>query len=113
MLEGCNESEMNVISPTTHTHIDILAVRLYDPTSRQWSIYGSSLKTGTFDPPEIGQFKDRRGEFYAQDTFQGRAVYIRFVWQSIDAGHTHFEQAFSIDGGKAWETNWIYDGIRA
>jgi hypothetical protein len=112
MLEGWNESEMKVDSPTTHTHIEILAVRLYNPTSQQWSIYGSSIKTGMFDPPQIGQFNNKRGEFYAQDTIQGRAVYIRFVWQDVSPASTHFEQAFSADGGKTWETNWIYDGTR-
>jgi hypothetical protein len=112
MLEGWNESEMKVDSPTTHTHIEILAVRLYNPASQQWSIYGSSIKTGIFDPPQIGQFNHKRGEFYAQDTIQGRTVYIRYVWQDLSPASTHFEQAFSADGGKTWETNWIYDGTR-
>ena len=112
MLEGWNESEMKVDSPTTHTHIEILAVRLYNPASQQWSIYGSSIKTGIFDPPQIGQFNNKRGEFYAQHTIQGRAVYIRYVWQDLSPSSTHFEQAFSADGGKTWETNWIYDGTR-
>jgi hypothetical protein len=87
-------------------------VRLYNPASQQWSIYGSSIKTGIFDPPQIGQFNNKRGEFYAQDIFQGRAVYIRYVWQDLSPSSTHFEQAFSADGGKTWETNWIYDGTR-
>jgi len=112
MLEGWNESEMKVDSPTTHTHIEILAVRLYNPASQQWSIYGSSIKTGVFDPPQVGQFNNKHGEFYAQDTFQGRAVYIRYVWHDVSPASTHFEQAFSADGGKTWETNWIYDGTR-
>jgi len=112
MLEGWNESEMRVDSPTTHRHIELLAVRLYNPTSHQWAIYGSSIKTGVFDPPMIGQFKDGRGELYSQDTWEGRAVYVRFIWQSIDPDRTHLEQAYSDDGGKTWETNWIYDGRR-
>jgi hypothetical protein len=112
MLEGWNESEMTVDSPTTHQHIEILAVRLYNPTSHQWSIYGSSIKTGIFDPPQVGQFDGKHGEFYAQDTIQGRAIYIRYVWQNLTPRTTHFEQAFSADGGKTWETNWIYDGTR-
>jgi len=112
MLEGWNESEMRVDSPTTHRHIELLAVRLYNPTTHQWAIYGSSIKTGVFDPPMIGQFKDGRGELYSQDTWEGRAVYVRFIWQSVDPDRTHFEQAFSDDGGKTWETNWIYDGQR-
>lgn len=51
MLEGWNESEMRVENALTHKRIELLAVRLYNPNSRQWSIYGSSLKTGVFDPP--------------------------------------------------------------
>src|SRR3974390_238470 len=54
-------SEMNVESATSHTHIQIIAVRLYNPTSRQWSIYGASAKTGVFDPPQIGQFDGKHG----------------------------------------------------
>lgn len=112
MLEGWNESEMQVDSPTSHNHIEILAVRLYNPSTHQWAIYGSSIKTGVFDPPMIGQFSRGRGELYSQDTWQGRAIYVRFIWQSIDANRTRLEQAFSEDGGKTWETNWIYDGQR-
>lgn len=112
LLEGWNEAEMRVDSPTTHRRIELLAVRTYNPNSHQWSIYGSNLKNGIFDPAQIGQFANGHGEFYAQDMFEGRSIYIRFVWQPLDANHTHFEQAFSADGGKTWETNWIYDGER-
>jgi hypothetical protein len=39
------------------------------------------------------------------------AVYIeRFGAQRAD--RTKLEQAFSEDGGKTWETNWIYEGQR-
>lgn len=112
LLEGWNEAEMRVDSATSHRRIEILAVRTYNPNSHQWSIYGSNLKTGVFDPPQIGQFANGHGEFYAQDMFEGRSIYIRFMWQPIDANRTHFEQAFSADGGKTWEVNWIYDGVR-
>jgi len=107
-----NLSEMNVDGATSHTHIQIIAVRLYNPSSKQWSIYGASAKIGVFDPPQVGQFDGNRGEFYASDTFQGRAIYIRYAWQNVSPASTHFEQAFSSDGGKTWEVNWIYDGNR-
>ena len=107
-----NLSEMNVDSPTSHTHIQIIAVRLYNPKSRQWSIYGASSETGVFDPPQIGQFDGDHGEFYASDLYQGRAILIRYFWQKVSPTATHFEQAFSADGGKTWEVNWIYDGTR-
>jgi hypothetical protein len=112
MLEGWNESEMQVDSPKSAKHIELLAVRLYNPSTHQWAIYGSSIKTGIFDPPMIGQFQDGRGELYSQDTWEGRPISVRYIWKSVDATHTHFEQAFSDDDGKTWETNWIYDGER-
>jgi hypothetical protein len=59
--------------------------------------------------PTIGEFKDGRGEFYDQETFNGRAILVRFVISNISANACHFEQAFSADGGKTWEVNWIAD----
>ena len=112
VLEGWNESEMRVDSPTTHRRIEILAVRCYNPASRQWSIYGSSVKTGVFDPPVVGQFTNGHGEFYGADNWEGRAVIVRYMWQAVSHDKTHFEQAFSQDGGKTWEVNWICDLTR-
>ena len=63
--------------------------------------------------PQIGQFTRKgRGEFYAQDIYQGRAVLIRFVWTVVNPNLSHFEQSFSNDGGKTWEVNWITDDTR-
>ena len=31
---------------------------------------------------------------------------------AISATSCHFEQAFSADGGKTWEVNWIADDTR-
>ena len=75
-------------------------------------LVASSLKTGVFDPPQIGQFDHGRGEFYAQDSWQGRAIYIRLTWRVISATSTWLEQAFSVDGGRTWQPNWIYEGTR-
>jgi hypothetical protein len=111
-LEGWNESEMQVDSQKSGKHIELLAVRTYNPSTHQWSIYGTSLKTGVFDPPMIGQFEKGCGEFYSQDTWEGRPIFVRFLWQRVDANHTRLEQAYSDDGGKTWETNWIYEGER-
>jgi len=58
-------------------------------------------------PPTIGEFKNGRGEFYSQETLNGRAILVRFVISDITPESCHFEQAFSDDGGKTWEVNWI------
>jgi hypothetical protein len=105
--------EFNVDSPKTHTKIQGLALRLYNPASHQWSIYWANAAKGSVDvPPMVGQFTGDRGEFYDQEYFEGRAIYVRFVWTGITTNSPHFEQSFSIDGGKTWETNWITDQVK-
>jgi hypothetical protein len=39
-------------------------------------------------------------------------ISTRFVITPVDKDHAHFEQAFSADGGKTWEINWIADDTR-
>jgi hypothetical protein len=102
--------EFSVHNDATDTHVDGLTLRLYNPASRQWNIYWANAKRGTLDtPPMVGQFKDGRGEFYDQELFEGRAIFVRYVWSDITATSGHFEQSFSADGGKTWEANWVSD----
>ena len=88
-------------------HIEGLTLRLYNPQSHQWRLYWANSKVGVLDPPQIGEFKNGLGEFYAQDTINGKTILIRFQWTRLDSASPHFEQAFSDDGGKTWEVNWI------
>jgi hypothetical protein len=93
-------------------HIEGLTLRLYNPQTHQWSLYWANAKDGIIVAPQVGQFKDGRGEFYGQDTVNGKLIYIRFIWSSTDSNTPHFEQSFSDDGGKTWEVNWITDQTR-
>jgi hypothetical protein len=93
-------------------HIEGLTLRLYNPQSRQWSIYWANGKDATLGQPMIGEFKNGRGEFYDQEPWKGRAVYVRFIWSNTATNSPHFEQSFSDDGGKTWEVNWITDQTR-
>jgi hypothetical protein len=93
-------------------HIEGLTLRLYDPQSHQWSLYWANSKGGPMDPPQVGEFKNGRGEFYAMDTLNGKSIFVRFVWSNTNTGTPHFEQSFSEDGGKTWEVNWITDQTR-
>jgi hypothetical protein len=94
------------------THLEGLVLRLYNPQSRQWSLYWATSKAGKMDPPQIGEFKNGRGEFYAQDMVNGKTILIQFVWTNLTTNSPHFEQSFSEDGGKTWEVNWITDQTR-
>jgi hypothetical protein len=93
-------------------HIEGLTLRLYNPQTHQWSLNWANAKDGTIVAPQVGQFKDGRGEFYGQDTLNGKPIYIRFIWSNTDSNLPHFEQSFSNDGGKTWEVNWITDQTR-
>jgi hypothetical protein len=88
-------------------HIAALSLRLYNAQSRQWSLSFANSKSGALSQPTIGEFKDGRGEFFDQESFNGRAILVRFVISDISPNSCHFEQAFSEDGGKTWEVNWI------
>ncbi len=89
-----------------------LNLRLYNPVSHQWSLNFARGDIGVLTQPTIGEFKNGRGEFYDQETFNGRAIFVRFVITRIDPDQYRFEQAFSDDGGKRWEVNWIATDTR-
>lgn len=89
-----------------------LNLRLYNPQTRQWSLHFASSRDGTLAVPTVGEFKDGRGEFYAQERLDGRAILVRFVISDVTPDSVRFEQAFSEDGGKTWEVNWIAEDTR-
>jgi hypothetical protein len=92
--------------------IEALALRLYNPAARQWSLNFSNSAGGTLGVPTVGSFENGRGEFYDQETLGDRAILVRFVITQTSAGSANFEQAFSADGGKTWEVNWIATDTR-
>jgi hypothetical protein len=93
-------------------HIEGLTLRTYNPQTGQWSLAWANSKDGIVVPPQIGEFKNGRGEFDAQDTFNGKMIFVRYVWTGMTTNSPHFEQSFSNDGGKTWEVNWITDQTR-
>ncbi|HEU0176861.1 MAG TPA: hypothetical protein VFV58_21545 [Blastocatellia bacterium] len=93
-------------------HFEGLSLRLYNPQSRQWSLNFASSQSGALSQPTIGDFKNGRGEFFSQETYNGRAIFVRFVISDITPNSCRFEQAFSDDGGKTWEANWIATDTR-
>jgi hypothetical protein len=102
--------ELEVDGPSGH--IEGLSLRLYDPKFHQWSLNFANSKTGTIGVPTIGEFRNGRGEFYDMEPIKGKTVLVRNVWSDMTANSCHFEQAFSEDGGKTWEVNWVADDTR-
>jgi hypothetical protein len=105
---NANFEEFDVSTADKKLRIKAQTLRLYNPASRQWSIYLIDLDNGTLDsPPVVGQFTGNRGEFFHQESSKGRIVLVRYVWLNLSPNSARMEQSYSPDGGKTWEVNWI------
>jgi hypothetical protein len=103
-----NFEEFDVTSTDKKLRIKAQTLRLYNPTTRQWSIYLLDVNAGTIDQPHVvGSFTGNRGELYGEDQYKGRSILVRYVWLNISPKAARMEQSFSLDGGKTWEVNWI------
>jgi hypothetical protein len=106
VLNGrANIVELAVAGPAGR--IEGAALRLYEPANRRWTLNFFNVADGQLTPPMIGEFHNGRGLFYGDDTLGGRPIKVRFEIVRITADSYRFEQAFSADGGKTWELNWI------
>jgi hypothetical protein len=92
-----------------------VALRSYDPKTSQWSIWWLSGRTphDKLDPPVQGRFENGVGTFYGDTTVNGKPMHVRFIWSQIDSTSARWEQAYSPDAGKTWETNWTMEFRRA
>jgi hypothetical protein len=103
------DSELNMPQGRIHS----LTVRIYSEATGEWSLYWGTADKGILMPPQVGRFDANGvGLFYADDTFGDKKIIVRYQWTHADADHCRFEQAFSTDGGKTWETNWTTDYVR-
>ncbi len=100
-------------------HLELLSLRIYDPTAQQWNLNFATSGVGILNVsgnaqsvPMIGRFAHEVGEFYDQEPFNGRTIWVRFRIQPLSPTTARSEQAFSDDNGKTWETNWINEYTR-
>ncbi len=89
--------------------IEGMSIRVYNPATHQWGITFANSAQGQVGTAMMGGFQNGRGEFYDQETLNDRAILVRFIFSDITARSFRLEQAFSDDGGKTWEANWIAD----
>lgn len=89
-------------------HVTLLALRWFNPTMHEWNIDFATPQIGSLGAiPGVGKFKDGRADFYDYEPIGGRSVLVRFSIWKITGDTAQSEQAFSLDGGKTWEVNWI------
>lgn len=94
------------------TRIEGLALRLYDVRAKRWTIHWSNSTNGTLDPAMYGAFQDGIGEFLSHEEVLGQMILVRFQWTHRGENEARWEQAYSEDGGRTWETNWIMEFTR-
>lgn len=92
--------------------IEGVSLRLYNPQTKQWSLNFASVRNGVMTQPVYGGFRDGRGEFFGQDSLDGRAIFVRFVISKVTDDSWRFEQAYSEDGERTWEVNWVATDTR-
>jgi hypothetical protein len=85
---------------------DGMALRLFNPKSKLWSIYWATAATGVLDVPKVGSFENKIGRFYARDTIEGKGVIVQYYWDATKPDAPGWSQAFSPDNGQTWEWNW-------
>lgn len=108
LLDGRGNVDDNLMNMPEGAYRGV-GLRSYDPQSGQWAIWWLDGRNpfGDLDPPVKGRFENGVGTFYSNDTLRGRTVRVRFQWSQMTATSAHWEQAFSPDGGKTWEVNWV------
>jgi hypothetical protein len=86
-----------------------MTLRTYDARTHQWTLWWGTKALGISPPQQTGHFNAAgTGDFYSYDTWKDKPVIVRFRWTSAN-GNPRFEQAFSADHGRTWETNWTTD----
>jgi hypothetical protein len=116
--ERANTEEFDVtttsaLAPADHRNIHAQTLRLYNPATREWSIYLVDAAKGSLNQPAtVGHFTDGVGRFYDYELFRGRWILVRYQWTSQSQSKAQMVQSFSVDGGANWEANWICDLTR-
>jgi hypothetical protein len=110
---SANLEDGDLHCPPPRGYTESMTLRLYDPATNQWSLYWGTTKIGLGLPQQVGHFDSNGvGQFYADDKWEGTPVIIRYKWWLKSGDHPRFEQAFSTDHGRTWETNWTCDYTR-
>ena len=87
-----------------------MAVRVFDFDSRLWSIVWLDNRQPADFRPLVGRFENGVGEFFQViETADGQPLHVRFTWDNLSSTTARWQQAFSLDGGQTWDTNWIME----
>jgi hypothetical protein len=114
LMDGSANVEDNIFNKQSGVTRGV-AFRAFDAKSGEWAIWWIDSRDphGALDPPVKGRFENGVGTFYSDSVVNGQATRTRFIWSKITPTSARWEQAYSIDAGKTWDTNWIMEFTRA
>ena len=112
ILEGYGNVEDNVLK-FPDGEVKAAAFRSFDEASQTWAIWWLDGRAPhKLDVPVVGSFAGSVGTFFAKDSLNDTPITVRFTWHANLGGNPVWEQAFSADDGKTWETNWVMQFVR-
>jgi hypothetical protein len=113
MMGGLANVDDNLIEGPSGTYC-ACSFRTFDPAKGQWSIWWFDGRSPgrPVDPPVVGRFEHGVGTFYSDETLEGQPIRVRYVWSQTETDAPRWEQAFSVDRGATWETNWTMQFTR-
>jgi hypothetical protein len=83
-----------------------MSLRLWDPTSRTWTVRWLTSRDGELQPPVQGQWDAGRCRFTGPDTYRGVPIHASYSWSELTETTARWEQCFSVDGARTWQPNW-------
>ena len=93
--------------------IEGAALRIYQPGTGRWTIHFFNAADGELTAPLAGAFTGESARFEGDDMLGDRRIRVRFDIRRTAPDAWRFEQAFSADGGRTWEANWVAEDKRA
>lgn len=90
-----------------------MTIRAFNEETQQWSLVWLDNRNPPDFRPLVGKFDDGVGIFsQVIEAPDGQPLHMRFTWDEITANTARWQQAYSFDGGKTWETNWVMEFTR-
>lgn len=108
IMAGEGNVEDNYLHPPDGAY-RATALRRVNPESGEWEINWFDQRFYEVGPPMRGFFTGDTGHFYCDDHLDRLPILVRFIWSATQTPTPRWEQAFSADNGKSWETNWVMD----
>ncbi len=85
-----------------------VGLRAFDPKTGRWADWSLDARDPLkIDEPGLGRFENGVGVFLSDDTENGKPIKVRGQFSSLSSTVAQWDQAFSPDGGRTWETNYV------